>query len=108
MQLQEIEGVGEQKARVLQANGYEYVEDVAVATLIHFDQLPNMSRDLIAEAQKLLEGNNDVGFRVDQPTINPEMINRYYCEYCGVNFDGNQAKMAVDPKYHDCEITAPR
>jgi len=108
MELTELNQVGDATAEKLKEHGYEQVEDVAFAALIHFDEVPNISRDLIWQAQVMLAEHPDVAFRIDQPLVNRDAIGHYWCEDCGQHFRNVFALQYTDngDRRHNCDKTA--
>lgn len=86
MRLTLLDGVGETKADRLKEHGYMQAEDVAFATISYFEDLSGMSTDLIRNAQEMLEAHPAVGYKIDQPRVNRDAIDSYYCNNCGQQF----------------------
>lgn len=108
MELTNLDGVGEAKAEKLKDHGYEQVEDVAFAALLHFDEVPDVSRDLIWQAQAMLADHPDVAFRIEQPLVNKDAIGHYWCGDCGQHFRNSFALQYNDndKRRHNCDRTA--
>jgi hypothetical protein len=103
MKLERIDGVSTKKANSLRDYGYETVEDVAFASLMYFEDVPNTTPKTIKKAQKLLRDDPDVGFQMDDPVLNSDFHGNYYCGECGQNF--NKAFQTKD-KWHNCDPDA--
>lgn len=105
MDLTVLDGVGEEKAQRLKEHDYNQLEDIAYASLLYFDQIDGVSRDLVVQAQEILQENPYIGYRLDTATLDPDLVGRYWCAECSKSFAGNQALFALN--HHDCNPNEP-
>lgn len=113
MRLTLLDGVGEKKKERLEAHGLTSLESVAYSNLAYFEQIDGVSPDLIRNAQEIMAEFPAVGYRIHQPTMNPDALGTYWCEHCGQHFQKefllsqDYEKPPRDKDYHNCDPEAP-